>query len=394
MMQIKDIFKIPILTAVLLISAVHLTAQDGLNADGIIQKVANRLASVKMLKYKYERELNYPSEGYLNKTSAESFLDLKPIDSPLGFKFQFSNDELLAVYNGSEKFIADKKNKTIRVENDPPLKSFGSFSFFYYSPLTLKNVLPKIVADKTIQKKVSVVKINGSDHYVLEFVLSKESIDPILGEIYVPKSERKSIYRVTVNKETLLPIEVFAANDQNQDFAKTSFLDMREGVAAPSDLTWYYSTYSNEYALEKPEDRVLIKSGQAAPDFKLARYGSDLQVSLAQYRGKVVLLEFWIVNCGFCIGAVPKLNAIDEKFRDKNFEFISINIHDSQNLIDIFRDKNKPRYQILTSGESTGNSYGVSAYPSFVLIDRDGKIAYSKAGLYENELETNIANIR
>jgi thiol-disulfide isomerase/thioredoxin len=168
---------------------------------------------------------------------------------------------------------------------------------------------------------------------------------------------------------------------------------MREGVAAPSDLTWYYSTYSNEYALEKPEDRVLIKSGQAAPDFKLARYGSDLQVSLAQYRGKVVLLEFWIVNCGFCIGAVPKLNAIDEKFRDKNFEFISINIHDSQNLIDIFRDKNKPGYQILTSGESTGNSYGVSAYPSFVLIDRDGKIAYSKAGLYENELETNIANI-
>jgi thiol-disulfide isomerase/thioredoxin len=392
MMQIKHKLAISIFVTLLFVLTTNIPAQDGLSTDQVIQNVADKLASVKTLRYRYERELNYASEGYLNNVFADSFLDLKPVDGDLGFKYQFSNDELLAIYNGSEKFIADKKKKMIKVENDPPLKSFGSFGFFYYSPLTLKNILPKLIAEKTIDKKVTVIKIGGVDHYVLEFVLSKKSIDPILGEIYVPKSERKSIFRLTVNKATLLPVEVFAGNDQNQDFAKIDFLNMKEGVAGPSDLTWYYSTYSKEYKLEIPENIELIKTGQAAPDFSLTKYGSDSQVSLSQYKGKVVLLEFWIANCGFCIGAVPKLNAIAQKFQDKNFQFVSINNHDSAKTIDIFKNNNKPEYQILNGEEKLAASYGVSSFPSFVLIGTDGRVIYSKAGLYDEELLTAISN--
>jgi thiol-disulfide isomerase/thioredoxin len=392
MTQIKHRFAISIFVTLLLAGTSNITAQEGLSADQVTQNVADKLASVKTMKFRYERELNYPSEGYLNNVFADSFLDLKPADGALGFKYQFFNDDLLAVYNGSEKFTADKKNKTIRVESEPPLKSFASFGFFYYSPLTLKNILPKLIADKTIQKKVTVAKIGGVDHYVLEFVLSKESIDPILGEIYVPKSDRKSIFRLTVNKTTLLPVEVFAGNDQNQDFAKIDFLDMKEGVPEPSDLTWYYSTYSKEYKLEIPADFELIKSGQNAPDFNLPQFGSNSQVSLNQYKGKVTLLEFWIANCGFCIGAVPRLNAIAQNFRDKNFEFVSINNYDSAKTIDLFKNNNKPEYRILNGEEKLAASYGVSSFPSFVLVGKDGRVIYSKAGLYDEELLNAISN--
>jgi len=357
----------------------------------VLQKIAGKLLSLKTLKYRYKREFNYPSEGYLSETLADSFLDLEPTDSSTGFRYQFSNDELLAIYNGSEKFIADKKKKTIMVENDPPLRSFGSFGFFYYSPLSLKNALPKIFADNTIQKKVTSAKINGVDNYLIEFALNKRSIDP-LGEIYELKTDRKSTYKLMFDKQTLLPIEVFVGNDLNKDFVRTNFFDIKENAAEPANLSWYYSTYAKDYRLETPTELVLIKNEQPAPDFKLNTYSSGEPVSLSQFKGKLVLVEFWIANCGFCIAAVPKLNAIGREFRDKGLELVSINVHDLPKTIDIFKNNNKPEYRILTGGDTTADGYGAGAYPSIVLIGKDGKVVYSKAGLDENELATAIAN--
>jgi len=377
--------------ALLLLGASQIFAQENPSAERVMQKVADKLASVKNLKYTYNLELNYASEGYLHKSSSDGFLDLRPVDSGVGFRYQFSGDDLLAIYNGVEKFIADKKGKTITVENNPPVRSFGSSASLYYSPLTLKNVLPKIIADKTIQKKVTAIKIAGVDHYVLEFALNKQSMDA-LGEIYALKTDRKSVYRLTVNKRTLLPVEIYVGNDQNQDFARSSFVGIREAADEPESLSWYYSTYLKEYQPKKTVELVLIQKGQAAPDFKLNRFEADSQVSLSHFKGKLTLIEFWIANCGFCIGAVPKLNALAQKFQGKDFELVSINVHDSTKTIDVFRSNQKPQYPILTGGESTGVGFGVSAYPTFVLIDKDGKVVYSKPGLDEKELETLIAD--
>lgn len=366
-------------------------AQAGAPDEPVLQKIIEKLASVKTLKYRYKREMNYASEGYLSETSADSFLDLKPVDSQTGFRYQFSSEELLAIYNGSERFIAEKKKKTIRVDNDPPLKSFSGFGFFYYSPLSLKNALPQIFADKAIPKKVTFAKVNGVDDIIVEFVLDKKSIDP-LGDVYTMKNDHKSTYKMTFDKATLLPVEVYAGNDVNTDFVRTNFLDVKENAPQPNELSWYYSTYANDYQLETPKELVLVKSGQAAPDFKLNTYISEEPVSLDQFKGKLVLVEFWIANCGFCIAAVPKLNALMREFRDKGVEFLAINAHDTAKTIDLFKNNNKPEYRILTGGESMAETYGTDAFPTFVLIGKDGKVVYSKNGLVEKELESAIAN--
>jgi thiol-disulfide isomerase/thioredoxin len=101
-----------------------------------------------------------------------------------------------------------------------------------------------------------------------------------------------------------------------------------------------------------------------------------------------VLLEFWIVQCGFCIAAVPKLNEIAKAFPD--IALMSINVHDQAKTIAAFKNRNKPVYTILTEGEATGDAYGVGGYPAIVLIGKDGKIAYSAMGLFEKELESAI----
>jgi outer membrane lipoprotein-sorting protein len=77
MTQMKHKLAISIFVTLLLVGTTNMPAQDGLSADQVIQNVADKLASVKTLKYRYERELNYASEGYLNNVFADSFLDLK-----------------------------------------------------------------------------------------------------------------------------------------------------------------------------------------------------------------------------------------------------------------------------------------------------------------------------
>ena len=373
-----------IATALLLIAAVQSPSQT---ADSVMQKAAKKLASVKALGYTYTREFNYPSEEYLSKSISTGYLDLNATDAALGFRFQFSDDEYMAVYNGSETFIAVKKKKTMVVQNNPTKDRMESSAYLYNSPLTLKYALPKIIADNKIPKKLATEKVDGQLRYLVQFSLNKASIAG-LGDIRELRNERVSIYRVTIDAKTLLPLEVLVTNDKNKDFMKTTFTNLTEMPEPPTDRSWYFSSYTDEYKLQQPDEKKLLPVGQAPPDFVLRELESGAQISLSKYNGKVVLLEFWIAQCGFCIAAVPKLNEIVKAYPD--VEVMSINVHDQAKTITSFKNRNKPVYTILTEGEATGDAYGVGGYPAIVLIGKDGKIAYTSMGLFEKELVSAI----
>jgi len=187
-----------------------------------------------------------------------------------------------------------------------------------------------------------------------------------------------------------LPVEVVLTNNKNDEVMKTTYAALTEKPAIPNSESWYFSTYQNEYPLQNTDRLSLIERGKAAPDFSLAVFDSPLKASFDQFKGKLVLLEFWIAQCGFCIAAVPKLNDISKRYGGRGLELVSINMYDPAALIDSFKKKNKPEFAILTGGEAIAASYGVDAYPALVLIDRSRKVLYSSNGLFEKELEAAI----
>jgi thiol-disulfide isomerase/thioredoxin len=385
------------LVAILFLSLSPLAAQTPsgkvLSADMVMQRAADKLASVKRLGYKYTFEYNRPSQQRNQAETSQAYLDLAPKGGTADFKYEFSNENRLSVYNGSESFIADKESGKLFVENNPSFKRDGLIVLMN-SPLTLKYALPRLIANKTIQKKLSAIKLDGRDDYLIEFSLRKAALN-IIGDIFEIRPDQSTIYRVAIDKKTYLPVQVLQTNDKNDESVKTSFTDVTEDPAQPNALSWYFSTYQHDYKLETRTPLTLIQAGQTAPNFILARYANDGQISLEQHNGEVVLLEFWITYCGFCIAAVPKLNGIAEKFRDKGLHLISINMHDPASTIEFFRKNNKPEYTILTGGESLANTYGVEAYPAFVLINKAGKVVYSSSGLEEKALESAImANLQ
>jgi peroxiredoxin len=376
----------PIATVLLFLTASETYSQKAPSAEFVLQKTATKLASARALGYTFTLEFNYPSEEYLSTTTGVTYLELRSPDSLLGFRYQSSDNEYLGIYNGSERIVGVKKKKVLVVENVPDANRIESSSVLYNSPLALRNVLPKIIADKKIPKTLTTEKVSGQTRYMVEFALRKAAFSG-LGEIREMRQDGTSIYRVTIDGRTFLPMEVLLTNGKNKNFTKTTFTRMTVRPKVPTELSWYYSSYTNEYKLQPKSEKKLIEAGKEPPDFVLTEFQSKTNVALESYKGKVVLLEFWIAHCGACIAAVPRLNRIASTFAGKDFELISINLHDPEKTIASFKARNNLAYPILADGESTAERYGVGAYPAIVLIGKDGKIAYSSLGLFESELE-------
>jgi thiol-disulfide isomerase/thioredoxin/outer membrane lipoprotein-sorting protein len=349
------------------------------SAEEVLKKVSEKLNRLKTIQFTYKRKLNYFSEEMFHELTAEGYMDFTFSRERIGVKFQFSNNKTLVVYNGSERFDLNKEKSLLYLDNKPTYNSFNSLSFFYDSFLTLKSAIPALLANPGIPKTVTDTTINGSGYYNVKFILKGESLDN-LGNFMKISSERDKIYNLIISKNNYLPVQILNSNNLNKDHTVTHFTDIKENPAPPQEGSWYYSSFLGKYDLvsASEKEKVLIKKGSKAPDLNLPSAGSGKDtVNLTDYTDHIILLEFWISHCGYCIEAVPWLNEIDDKYKNKNFKLLAINIYDSYEVINQFITKNKPSYDILLNGEKVADNYGIRSYPSVVVVGKNGKVLYS-----------------
>ncbi|WP_421829026.1 peroxiredoxin family protein [Larkinella sp.] len=357
---------------------------ETVSAEDVLRKTSQELNSRKTFHYQYQRELNYVSEGIHHELSGACYLDFSNADPVLGFRYQFSNPDMLAVFNGTEKFECDRKSKTLRVADQPARRNFESLSFFYNAPITFRTALPMLLSDASVPKTVLDTVVGTTPFYAVTFTLKQKVLD-YLGTYRPITADRSIRYRLLIDKATHLPIQVIESNNRNQDFTKVSF-EYLDAPAPPADSSWYYSSYQNDYKLVNPEDAKLrlISSGQTAPDWTLPVFDRTTGITLNQMKGKVVLLEFWIRNCGYCVASVPELNALYNQYKAKGFELLGINPHDSKGVIAVFKQKIQPAYPLLYDAQEVAKRYGIGLFPMVVLLDKTGKVLYSGEFKREN----------
>lgn len=350
-------------------------------ADSILSAVHKKLNSVPNLRYSIARELNYSSENYHQVSSWEVYFDFQSNDNLIHCKYQIEDSILKQVFNGTEQFDLNKKAKTINVNEQPKAEAFQSVSAFYNSLLTLRNILPLIINDASATKVASDTIINNAGYKVVTVGLGKRRIQNLGKGFDAMNTKNNFIYRIIVDNKSNLPYAVQQVNDLNADYIKTVFTNINTNAVPPAELSWYYSTYSAEYKPAKPRvDVSLLQPNAVAPDWKLRSNKQDKTVSLKDLQGKVVLLDFWIKNCGPCILSVPHLNELHKKFAGKNVEIISINAYDPKDDVNWFCNKHKVEYDVYLDGKETATKYGVSGFPAFFIIDKEGKVAYSHTG--------------
>lgn len=136
------------------------------------------------------------------------------------------------------------------------------------------------------------------------------------------------------------------------------------------------------------------KVGQMAPNFTLKSI-SGKNLRLSEYRGQVVMLNFWATWCGPCRQEMPVLNRLYARYKKIGFVILGINLDNDPAKAKAMVRKIGVDFPILFDARKhVSKSYEVDAMPSTVLVDRDGKVRYLHRGYlprfkerYEREVQ-------
>ena len=134
---------------------------------------------------------------------------------------------------------------------------------------------------------------------------------------------------------------------------------------------------------------------KTAPDFAL-KDADGKTVRLSDYKGRVVLLDFWATYCGPCKIEIPWFMDFERRYKDKGFSVLGVSMDDEGwDAVKPFVADVGINYRVMVGNDSTAEKYdGIEALPTTFLIDRDGKIAAVHVGLTsKSEIENAIEQL-
>ena len=116
------------------------------------------------------------------------------------------------------------------------------------------------------------------------------------------------------------------------------------------------------------------------------------QVSLSDFRGKIVFINFWTTWCLACVIEMPSMEKLHQKFKDKDFVMLAINLQESASKIKQFYKEYKLTLTTLldTTGD-VGTGFGIRSIPTTYILDKNGRIIGKALGPREWESKESIA---
>ena len=134
--------------------------------------------------------------------------------------------------------------------------------------------------------------------------------------------------------------------------------------------------YKAEMAEAKAQKERLAE-GKVAPEFSFPTPDGKKKLGPQDFKGKILVLDFWASWCGPCRGEIPNVKKAYETYHEKGVEFLSVSIDkDEVAWRKALEDEQMPWCQVLApqAGKEVKKLYQFSAIPFIVVIDREGKI--------------------
>jgi peroxiredoxin len=126
--------------------------------------------------------------------------------------------------------------------------------------------------------------------------------------------------------------------------------------------------------------------GKAAPDFTLKDILEGKEYSLSQFKGKVVLINFFTFFCGPCRDEMPDLEKINQELKGKGYETIGIGLSSDPTQLRFLIKQLGVTYPVLLGDDKVAKAYGgVEVVPTTIIVDKQGNIAHRVLGTRKKE---------
>ena len=151
----------------------------------------------------------------------------------------------------------------------------------------------------------------------------------------------------------------------------------------------------NQSTFDKPAKRKDIV-GLPAPLLGGKNYQDNMRDDTINFKGKITVLDFWYMTCLGCIKAIPSIEKLRTRYDTSLVQIYGVNCYDNdtQNIkkLPTFLKFNEIRYPILLTDKKVVTDYSFNAFPTFFIIDRQGKVVFSQDG-YWNALYQQIDSV-
>ena len=144
------------------------------------------------------------------------------------------------------------------------------------------------------------------------------------------------------------------------------------------NITWLWSVVLGVCLVIPVADAGTVSG--VAPNFTLKSM-SGKNLKLSEYRGQVVMINFWASWCAPCRQEMPLLEDLYKKYKSLGFTLLGVNVEEDSSTASTLLKSIKVSFPILFDNKNTvSRLYKVSAMPTTVIIDRDGNMRYLHHG--------------
>ncbi|NBI06256.1 TlpA family protein disulfide reductase [Senegalia massiliensis] len=191
---------------------------------------------------------------------------------------------------------------------------------------------------------------------------------------------KKSIIAISV-LAIMLIVGIFYAIQEQEQVAEQPIIEENDENSEQLPDEAISEQEENNEDKEDIED-VVLERGKPAPDFTLQTLSGE-KASLSDYKGKIVLINFWATWCTYCDEEMPDLEKLYNDNKNDDFVVLAVDVGEEESLVRDYIEEGGYTFPVLLDSNMkvSRNNYYVSAFPTSYFIDKNGNLIGAVPGM-------------